>query len=120
MGSLRHRIKKLEDGGNYQRLELVCEVCGKQITVVASPGGSVWLDLIVLDWSAHQPEENDSYRNDYHPGLVELYEHEHPEDNFRDKKSGLLFYDPGLTGVSWTASAYEDSQTPTQTREDGF
>jgi hypothetical protein len=101
----RDRVKRLERKAEGTRTELTCPQCGWQVTV----HGDVWVDLVVLDWKAGPASLGDEPDEDFasgaHKSVVELFTHEHPYDEFVEKRSGKSLFDPTLSGMNLAGDA---------------
>jgi len=78
----RSRIKRLERSSKDERSELVCGVCGWKVTVY----GAWEMDLMALDWLAHQDEPDEHSAFSPHPGVLALHGHEHPAEDFVERR----------------------------------
>jgi hypothetical protein len=96
VSKFRGRLRRLERETEGERMTLVCPICGWEATVYGDPA----VDLIVLDWKQHQQQtdEHSDFRPD--PAVVELFAHEHPAEDFLEKRSGLPLYSREVSGMN--------------------
>ena len=67
-----------------ERSKLVCPVCGWQVVVY----GAWEMDLMALDWLAHQDDSEADEHSAFspHPRVLALHGHEHPAEDFVERR----------------------------------
>ncbi len=106
MGSLRRRLRRLEEATECEYQILVCPECGEEFVA----HGDVAVEFIAHEWAQATGEK--SYRD--HPGdVVRIFEHEHDPSAFVEKRSGLPFLSKPVSGMN-LGVAPEDVEDPSE------
>jgi hypothetical protein len=102
VGGVRRRLERLEEKSGYQRMTLVCPVCGEEFVVY----GDVAVEHIVWEWSRgtdgtghHKTPES----------MLRAFEHEHDPARFIEKPSGLPFMSREVSGMNLGGGAPHDA-----------
>ena len=78
-------MRRLERESSLERQDLVCPVCGWEITVF----GDWWVDHIVMQWEEGyqgDPSEDEHSTFSPHENTIKFYNHEHPAEDFVQKR----------------------------------
>ncbi len=87
MGSLRGRMRKLEEAAEAETVNLSCPTCGETFTLYGDPA----VAFIVYQWE--QGYEGETSLQPTDPAVLKLTEHPHDPSRFIDIATGRPWLD---------------------------